>query len=227
MWKGTGRSGYGEQTILGEYDDWDGLSMNGRQWKNRLTKETRSLSGADYWHQRKALEPKMPEDIPTYVNGRPNISAFADPKPVDSPKRKPKDLMYRVLPQQATIERLEAMMEELEREFDNGLRSLEEYALLRNALDKKLDRAFKALERETSVPCGVALAGVENAYNSGKSLLKRDIAIDYSIIPEGSVFHGLSDGNIFKIFAVKWLTTKKKAAKIYAVVKQIVKEGLL
>ena len=216
MWKGTGRSGYGEQAILGEYDDWDGLSMNGRQWKNRLTKETRNLSGADYWHQRKALEPKMPEDIPTFVNGRPNISAFADPKPVDNPKRKPKDLMYRVLPQQATIERLEALREELE-----------EYSMLSIALDKKLDRAFKALERATSVPGADTLPGVENAYNSGKTLLKRDIAIDYSIIPEGSVFHGLSDGNIFKIFAVKCLTAKQKATKIYAVVKQIVEEGLL
>ena len=39
MWKGAGRSGYGEQTILGDYDDFDGLSMNGRQYKNRLTKE--------------------------------------------------------------------------------------------------------------------------------------------------------------------------------------------
>ena len=74
MWKGTGRSGYGEQTILGDYDDFDGLSMNGRQWKNRLTKETRDLSGADYWHQRKALEPKMLEDIPTFVKiGRAHV----------------------------------------------------------------------------------------------------------------------------------------------------------
>ena len=24
-WKGTGRSGYGDQAILGDYDDWDGF----------------------------------------------------------------------------------------------------------------------------------------------------------------------------------------------------------
>lgn len=31
-WKGTGRSGIGNQTILGDYDDFDGLSMNGREF---------------------------------------------------------------------------------------------------------------------------------------------------------------------------------------------------
>lgn len=25
MWKGCGRSGYGDQAILGDYDDWDGF----------------------------------------------------------------------------------------------------------------------------------------------------------------------------------------------------------
>lgn len=157
-------------------------------------------------------------------NGQANTALFADE---EKPKRKPKDLMYRVLPSQQTIERLEAMKEELEREFDNGTRSLEEYSLLSVALDKKLDRAFKAMERETSVPCGVALEGVENAYNSGKSLLKQHIAIDYSTLPEGSVFSHLSDGNIFKIFAVRLLTGKRNVAKVYTVVKQIVEEGLL
>lgn len=32
MWKGTGRSGIGDQTIIGEYEDWDGLSMNGKEF---------------------------------------------------------------------------------------------------------------------------------------------------------------------------------------------------
>jgi len=78
MWKGKGRSGIGDQTIIGEYDDWSGLSMNGRQWKNPLTLETRGLSGADYWHMRKAIEPKTWEDIPTYINGKPCVGNFSD-----------------------------------------------------------------------------------------------------------------------------------------------------
>lgn len=171
------------------------------------------------------------EVVPLYDQfGNANTKAFSD-EAIEARKAKlkakPKSLMYRILPQQSTIERLEAMREELEKEFDNGIRSLEEYQLLSVALDKKLDRAFKALERATSIPCADALAHVENAYNSGKSLLKQGIAIDYSILHGGSVFSKLSDGNIFKIFAVKVLTAKRNVAKMYTVVKQIVEEGLL
>lgn len=171
------------------------------------------------------------EVVPLYDQfGNANTKAFSD-EAIEArkakPKAKPKDLMYRVLPQQSTIDRLEAMREELENEFDNGIRSLEEYQLLSVALDKKLDRAFKALERATSHSNAMPLPGVENAYNSGKSLLKQGIAIDYSILPEGSIFSKLSDGNIFKIFVVKLLTAKRNVTKVYTVVKQIVEEGLL
>lgn len=47
MWKGKGRSGYGESSTLGDYDDWSCLSRNGKQWKNPITMETHDLSGAD------------------------------------------------------------------------------------------------------------------------------------------------------------------------------------
>ncbi len=47
MWKGKGRSGYGDSTILGDYDTWSGLSPNGRQWHNPVTLETRNLSGQE------------------------------------------------------------------------------------------------------------------------------------------------------------------------------------
>ena len=171
------------------------------------------------------------EVVPLYDQfGNANTKAFSD-EAIEArkvkPKAKPKSLMYRILPQQSTIDRLEAMREELEKELDSGDRSLEEYSMLSIALDKKLDRAFRALERATSAPCADTLPGVENAYNSGKSLLKQAIAIDYSVIPEESIFSQLSDGNIFKIFAVKLLTAKRNVAKMYTVVKQIVEEGLL
>lgn len=199
------------------YDEGD--TYSGEQIGNRNQKsiEVPIRRSGDQWKS----------DIPTFVNGRPNISAFSEPKPVAKQKVKPKSLMYRILPQQSTIDRLEAMREELENEFDNGIRSLEEYQLLSVALDKKLDRAFKALERATSHSKGITMPCGENAYNSGKSLLKQGITIDYSIIPRNSVFSHLSDGNIFKIFAVNVLTAKRSVAKMYTVVKQIVEEGLL
>ena len=95
------------------------------------------------------------------------------------------------------------------------------------AEDRKLGNDFEGVKRATSQSKGMTMPSVENAYNSGKSLLKRAVAIDYSIIPEESVFSHLSDGNIFKIFAVKLLTAKRNLANMYTVVKQIVEEGLL
>lgn len=248
MWKGTGRSGYGEQAILGDYDDFDGLSMNGRQWKNRLTKETRDLSGADYWHMRKALEPKMLEDIPTFVNGRPNIAAFAEPeqKPKDKKKKSVADSIDLA---EKHFQRVEQLSIDLDAEYFAGEIDEERYELLRYKLDERLIKAWKRLEKEskpfweaedrklgndfeyvnraTSHSNGMKRLCGENAYNSGKSLLKQAVATDYSIIPGNSVFSHLSDGNIFKIFAVKTLTAKRNVDKMYTVVKQIVEEGLL
>ena len=147
MWKGCGRSGYGEQTILGDYDDWDGLSMNGRQWKNRQTKETRALSGADYWHQRKAIEPKMPEDIPTFVNGRPNISAFSEPVAQKKPAKK-KSVADSIDLAQKHFDRIEKLSEELDNEYFNGEIDQTRYDLLRYKLDERLIKAWNRLEKE-------------------------------------------------------------------------------
>lgn len=67
MYGSVGRSGHhtnqqscpeGEWTSLGNWDDWTGLSENGRQYRNELTGEIRDISGADYWHKRKELWPK-------------------------------------------------------------------------------------------------------------------------------------------------------------------------
>lgn len=146
-WKGTGRSGYGEQAILGDYDDWDGLSMNGRQWKSRLTKETRDLSGADYWHMRKALEPKMPEDIPTFVNGRPNIAAFAEPeqKPKDKKKKSVADSIDLA---ERHYQKMQEMSISLDEEYLSGEIDDERYELLRYKMDERLAKAWRRLEKE-------------------------------------------------------------------------------
>ena len=147
MWKGCGRSGYGDQAILGDYDDWDGLSMNGRQWKNRETKETRDLSGADYWHQRKAVEPKMPEDIPTFVNGRPNISAFAEPVVQKRPVKK-KSVADSIDLAQHHFDKLEQLSIKLDEEYFDGEIDQTRYELLRYKLDERLIKAWNRLEKE-------------------------------------------------------------------------------
>lgn len=223
-WKGTGRSGYGEQTILGDYDDFDGLSMNGRQWKNRLTKETRDLSGADYWHQRKALEPKMLEDIPTFVNGRPNIAAFAEPQQNTKKSRKKLSAFERICTAERAYDRLEKLSEELDNEYERGILEHTDYAYARRQLDEKMSRAWKRVEKlrgwekeyETKswhdfrYPEGIA---PEEA-KSKKQEAKKERNVVNVLITGNAVIDGLSDDNVFK-----------KIGMIYYAIKKIVFNG--
>lgn len=83
VWGGKGRSGIGDTNIQGTWEDWDGLSPNGRQYKNKLTQETRNLSGNDYWHLRKADFPgQLPDTLPASMlydkNGNANLSHFKE-----------------------------------------------------------------------------------------------------------------------------------------------------
>lgn len=149
MWNSKGRSGYGDQTILGNYDDWSGLSSNGRQVKNELTNETRNLSGADYWHARKSIKPDeiTPE---VWVNGRANVKAFADTdKPVTKKTKKPIPITHQIIPQQRTLDKLDQQELALHKAYKNEEVSLEEYEELLYALDQKRERAFKALCKAT------------------------------------------------------------------------------
>ena len=151
MWKGTGRSGIGSQSISGGYDDWDGLSMNGRQFKSRETKETRDLSGADYWHQRKALEPKMLEDIPTFVNGRPNIQAFAEPVAKTKPQAKKKSAFEAIMLADRNYERLCGLSEQLDQELDSGkITDFDAYCAARKNIDKRLAAGWSRVCKERS-----------------------------------------------------------------------------
>lgn len=153
MWTSKGRSGYGDSTIGGDYDSWDGVSPNGKQYKNEATMETRNLVGADYWHLRKQNRPT--EAIPAHLHmlnkNRANIEAYADP--VEAPKRKTSvPLKSRILPQFARLERLTAEIIELEQAYRKGEFTPEEYTLLRSVAFKRRDRAQVLLNKAISVP---------------------------------------------------------------------------
>ena len=203
-WKGTGRSGYGDQAILGDYNDWDGLSMNGRQWKSRETKETRDLSGADLWHQRKALEPKMLEDIPTYVNGRPNIQAFAEPVTKPKASAKKPSAFSQIMLADRNYERLSGLSEALDLQLDNGELSLEDWAAARKNIDKRLAAAWIRVCKERSwTPEGESL---DNSVNSGLTFSLEDIQEARDIggkqrvkreLVGNEVFDRLSENNVF------------------------------
>ena len=232
MWKGTGRSGIGDQTIIGEYEDWNGLSMNGRQWKNRLTQETRDLSGADYWHQRKALEPKMAEDIPTFVHGRANVSAFAEPTAKPKAAAKTKSVLSSILLADRNYERLCGLSEQLDQELDAGQIDLESWAAARKNIDQRLAKAWARVQRERGWEGQEELLALEQCTSEGLELTldfepKTQRQYDYSVIPSNSVFAELQDGNSFKIICIHVLTACKWLAKLSATGKQIVQEGLV
>ena len=157
MWKSKGRSGYGESSTGGDYDDWSCLSRNGRQWKNPSTMLTRDLSGADYWHIRKQMTDSYDVPLEVYAendtvnlahtlpNGRANLLAYADPVVVRKSTKVP--LKNRILPQSARVEKLRSEAIELEQAFKAGEFSPEEYTLLREVAFKKLHRAEELLKK--------------------------------------------------------------------------------
>ena len=210
MWKGTGRSGYGEQTILGDYDDWHGLSMNGRQWKNRETKETRDLSGSDYWHQRKAIEPKMPEDVPTFVNDRPNISAFAEPVRKVKPKKSVADSIDLA---QKHFDKLEQMSIDLDNEYFDGEIDQTRYDLLRYKLDERLIKAWNRLEKD-SLKAWQAEDARWERLQKNKSANKKVTETQGFIT--NTVFDVLSEENLFKkLFMSYWRIKEKFKKHVY------------
>ena len=152
MWKGQGRSGYGESSTGGDYDDWSCLSRNGRQWKNPSTMLTRDLSGADYWHIRKQITDSYEVPLEVYAendtvnlahtlpNGKANLLAYAD-KPVTTKKATKVPLKSRILPQASRLEKLRSEILELETAYRAGEFSLEEYSVYRDVAFAKLQRA--------------------------------------------------------------------------------------
>lgn len=151
MWQSKGRSGYGDSTIGGDYDSWNGVSPNGRQYKNEATMETRDLSGADYWHLRKQNRPteEIPLELHMLKNGKANINAYADPVVVK--KTTKVSIKQRILPQLARLEKLQAEILELEIAYKSGEVSPEDYTVLRNIAFAKKERAEILYKRAISV----------------------------------------------------------------------------
>jgi len=151
MWNSKGRSGYGDQAIIGSYEDWEGLSMNGRQVKNELTKETRNLSGADYWHTRKAIKPtEVTPDV--WVNGRANVNGFKDDVPKVTSKAKQKHIRDRICPQNVTLNNLDLQEKLLDEAYLSEEVDDNEYLELSRALEAKRVRAHKSLMRALGLP---------------------------------------------------------------------------
>ena len=145
MWTSKGRSGYGDSTIGGDYDSWDGVAPNGKQYKNEATMETRNLVGSDYWHLRKQNRPT--EAIPAHLHmlnkDRANIEAYKDTTDGVKKRKTSIPLRQRILPQEARLTTLDTQIEELNQEYSSNRMSHEEYAQLKTILQRKRDRAWE------------------------------------------------------------------------------------
>lgn len=147
MWASKGRSGYGDSTIGGDYDSWDGISPNGHQYKNEATMETRDLSGADYWHLRKQNRPT--EEIPASLHmlnpNRANINAYADKEPVKKVSKTP--LKNKVIPQLTRYNNLTEQMKEIVAQYNAKEIDIKEYSMLMDITVAKRDRAKILLDK--------------------------------------------------------------------------------
>lgn len=221
MWKGQGRSGYGESSTGGDYDDWSCLSRNGRQWKNPATMLTRDLSGADYWHIRKQMTDSYDVPLEVYAengtvnlahtlpSGKANLLAYADTVVVRKSTKAP--LKNRILPQSARVEKLRSEAIELEQAFKAGEFSPEEYTLLRSVAFKKLRRAEELLKK------AVTPVKTDDEYEElGVEITYETCDVDYTHKPiaTGSWLDDLSDKNSLKKPMKKALQVAKTLVRL-------------
>ena len=172
MWTGKGRSGIGDTNLQGTWEDWDGLSPNGRQYKNAITQETRNLSGQEYWNARKADYPKQEPEV--WKNGMANIKAFGDPvtATTKAPTKK-KTAFQSISLADSNYERLCGLSDALDTQLDNGELSFEDWTYARRQIDERLAKAWSRLCKcrgwnESGEP-------LDNSLDSGLSFSLEDI----------------------------------------------------
>lgn len=153
MWLSKGRSGIGDKNIDGTYEDWSGLSPNGRQFKSPLTEEVRNLSGAEYWHARKSMNLHQWEGRNLFLpNGMANTAIFAEDYVEVSEQNKP-SLSFKhpecVLPGEEFIDLLDQLELVTYKMYKEGMITqaqwLEEKADIQAMRDKEYDRYEKEL----------------------------------------------------------------------------------
>lgn len=225
-----------------EYDEGD--TYSGEQVGNRNQKsiEVPIRRSGDQWKA----------DIPTFIDGRPNIAAFAEPEQKPKVKKK-KSVADSIDLSNRHLERMEKLSEQLDEEFLAGEIDEERYELLRYKMDERLIKAFRRVEKENApiwemedakfnaskqpVECEwkesntLAWGSKENDSKGLKSPLKQGIdngfELDYSLIKKDSFFSSISDDNFFKKLFVMGLTVVKKLSKIGNVTKSIIQDGLI
>ena len=222
MWTSKGRSGIGDTNIQGTWEDWDGLSPNGRQYKNAITQETRNLSGQEYWNARKADYPKQEPEV--WKNGMANIKAFGDPVTATTKASAKKKTAFQTISlPDSHYERLCGLSDALDAQLDNGELSFEDWGYARRQIDGRLAKAWSRLclargwnengqTVDNSLEDGLSfsLEDIQEARDIGeKQRVKRELT-------GNEVFDSLNQNNVFLGLFIK----VKKVLKFIETIKQ-------
>lgn len=201
MWTGKGRSGIGDTNIQGTWEDWDGLSSNGRQYKNAITQETRSLSGQEYWSARKADYPSQEPEV--WKNGMANVRAFVD-QPANKSKTKPLSAFEKACTTDRSFERLEKLSIQLDEEYAAEKISSEDWVYARRQLDDKLEKAWSKVCKlrgwnASEYGSATSVQGKPSTlFYATKKPLNNGNSDDVYKASDIGLFDSLSDDNVFK-----------------------------
>lgn len=183
-----------------EYDEGD--TYNGQQVGNRNQKSIGVLveRSGDQWKAG-----NVDQQIPTFINGRANVAAFAEPVTKPKVPAKPKLTAFdKICTADRAYSRLSALSEELDNQLEGGEIDLESWAYARKQLDKKLEKAWSAVCRlrnwsESGEPLdsrlesylSFSLDDIQEARDIGeKQRVKRELV-------GNDIFDSLSETNVF------------------------------
>jgi hypothetical protein len=206
-----------------EYDEGD--TYNGEQIGNRNQKSIGVLieRSGDQWKAG-----SISQDIPTFVHGRANVSAFSEPATKPKAPAKKKSVLDSILLADRNYTRLCGLSEQLDQELDSGqITDFDAYCAARKNIDQRLTKAWARVQRERCWDDQPEELPELSFSLEACTEQRRGFKIDYSVLSTDSVFSGLKDENLFKIGYTLCLTGCKALSKLLNNGKEILKEGLI
>ena len=183
-----------------EYDEGD--TYNGQQVGNRNQKSIGVLieRSGDQWKAG-----NVDQQIPTFINGRANVAAFAEPVTKPKASAKKASAFSQIMLADKNYTRLCALSEQLDQELDAGhIPDFESYCAARKNIDKRLAAAWLRVCKERN--WNESGESLDNALDSGLTFSLEDIQEVRDIgekqrvkreLTGNQVFDSLSETNVF------------------------------
>lgn len=155
-------------------------------------------------------------------NGTAATHIYADEAPKPKAKKK-RSIIERVSLADSHYTRLEALSLELDKELENGNVSFEDYAYLRQVMDRRLEKAWNRLAKARGFVDDELQDESHNSFrqnvdfdskNPSKQSVFKGVSVDYSKVDMPAVFDNLKDDNFFKQVAFWVLTARQAIVKI-------------